>query len=59
MCHGDIDPRLLMREAEDRIRAAQHETDTAEPPATRPVWDDVVAGVARLARLIARRRPAD
>ncbi|GAB5449112.1 hypothetical protein [Gymnodinialimonas sp.] len=56
MCHGSLDAKLLMREAEDRVRVTAAAADTAPSGALPPelmgglagVWARLVAGLSRL-----------
>ena len=67
MCHGHVDPKFMLRETEDQVRAAQAAqaaltdksgaagADTEIPPQFIPGWRGVWA---RIRHLIPRRRAA-
>jgi hypothetical protein len=64
MCHAQLDPKLLMQDAERRYRAAQPASVTAETQDGATIPPDLMGGVrgivarlmARLARLSNRAR---
>jgi len=49
MCHGNLDPKLAMREAEGRLKTVAWQTDTKTAPALAPgLWARLRAAFARL-----------
>lgn len=63
MCHGSIDPKILMRDAETRYRTAAAERPATEPSGTLPPelmggWRGVWARIAHLLVKIPAVHPA-
>ncbi len=62
MCHGAIDPRLEMRDAEDRVRASAADLSRASVPEGH-VPPELIGGLrgafARVAALVSRRPRLD
>ncbi len=49
MCHGNLDPRLAMREAEHRLKSVAWQADNNTAPAPAPgLWARLRAALARL-----------
>jgi hypothetical protein len=49
MCHGNLDPRLAMREAEGRLKSVAWQADNTTAAASAPgLWARLRAAFARL-----------
>jgi hypothetical protein len=51
MCYGNLDPKLVLRETEARLKGVSFQSDSAHPPAGQPAFGLVTWVRAAMARL--------